>query len=158
MDKAAIIYARVSTLAQAEEELPIESQLEVCRRKAAELDAVVLREFVDAGISGRTDQRRAFQDALAFCRMNRVDYFVVWNTARFARVVLGPGQRLLVWQHIGKGGFVSHRERVGEADVCKGIVRKRFQDLLEIADGSSNLVRFERFKGRPPLDPCAVRR
>jgi DNA invertase Pin-like site-specific DNA recombinase len=85
MEKTAIIYARVSTVGQADGELPVESQLEVCRRKAKELDAVVLREFVDAGISARTDDRAAFQEAVAFCRVNSVNYFICWNTARFAR-------------------------------------------------------------------------
>ena len=36
----------MSTAAQAGEEFPIECKIEVCRRKAAELDADVLREFV----------------------------------------------------------------------------------------------------------------
>lgn len=91
MQKTAIIYARVSTVGQAEEELPVESQLETCRRKAAELSLNVLREFIDAGISGRTDDRPAFRDALAFCKVNQVDHFICWNTSRFARNHLDAG-------------------------------------------------------------------
>lgn len=85
MDKTAIIYARVSSVGQAEEELPIESQLDVDRKKARELEAEVLAEFIDDGISGRNDDRQAFKDAIAFCKVNRVDYFICWSTSRFAR-------------------------------------------------------------------------
>jgi site-specific DNA recombinase len=81
----AIIYARVSTVGQAEDELPVESQLDTCRRKAKDIGATVLREFVDAGISGRTDDRPAFLDALAFCKVNKIDHFICWNTSRFSR-------------------------------------------------------------------------
>lgn len=91
MSKTAIIYARVSTPGQADEELPVESQLEACRRKAAELGLEVMREFVDAGISGRTDDRPAFRDALAFCKSNKVTHFLCWNTSRFAREHIDAG-------------------------------------------------------------------
>lgn len=101
MAKTAIIYARVSTPGQAEEDLPVESQLATCRRKAAEMDAVVLREFIDAGISGRTDDRPAFRDALAFCKVNQVDHFICWNTSRFARNHIDAGWHKL---QIGKHG------------------------------------------------------
>ena len=52
------------------------NRLEVGRRKAAEFNADVVREFVHGGISGRSDHRKAFQDALAFFRLNRVDYLI----------------------------------------------------------------------------------
>ncbi|SFW39633.1 recombinase family protein, partial [Nitrosovibrio sp. Nv17] len=86
MNKAtAIIYTRVSTLRQAEEGLPIESQIEQCHKRAAGLDASVLQVFCDAGISGRTDDRPGFQDAVAYCKTHHVDYFICWSTSRFAR-------------------------------------------------------------------------
>ena len=39
----AVIYARVSTARQAEEELPLESQIQQCKAKAAELGARIDR-------------------------------------------------------------------------------------------------------------------
>lgn len=85
MKKTAIIYGRVSSVGQAEEELPIEGQIEACRREALQLGAVVLREFVDAGISGRTTDRPAFMESIAFCKVNKVDLYITWSTSRFAR-------------------------------------------------------------------------
>ncbi len=83
--KTAIIYARVSTSRQADEGISIESQIEQAEKKAAELGVTVLRVFRDDGISGRTSNRPAFQSAITFCAAYDVDYFLCWNTSRFAR-------------------------------------------------------------------------
>lgn len=85
MQKTAIIYARVSSVRQAEDGLPIESQVEQGLVKAAALGANVLKVFRDDGISGRTSKRPAFQDAVQLCAERGVDYFIVWSTSRFAR-------------------------------------------------------------------------
>jgi site-specific DNA recombinase len=85
VQKKAIILARVSTAGQAEEELPIPSQLEACRAKARELGADVLREFVEEGVSGRKFRRDVLEEAIEHCELFEVDYFIVWNPARFAR-------------------------------------------------------------------------
>lgn len=81
----AIVYARVSTSRQADEGLPIESQIEQSKAKVESLGAKLLQVFHDDGISGRTAKRPAFQAAVDFCADHEVDYFVVWSTSRFAR-------------------------------------------------------------------------
>ena len=81
----AIIYARVSTVRQADDGLPVESQIEHGHRKAEALYADVLRVFTDAGISGRTDERPAFRDAVSYCKTHGVQFFICWSTSRFAR-------------------------------------------------------------------------
>jgi site-specific DNA recombinase len=81
----AVIYARVSTARQADDGLPVESQLAQCRAKAQALGAKVLEVFRDDGISGRTSKRPGFQAALDYCDDHRVDYFVCWSSSRFAR-------------------------------------------------------------------------
>ena len=89
--KRAVIYARVSTRRQADDGLPVESQLEHCRAKAEALGASVQREFVDGGLSGTTDRRPAFQDALNYCAVQDVEYFICWSSSRFARNHLDAG-------------------------------------------------------------------
>lgn len=84
-EKTALIYARVSSVKQAEEGLPIESQIEQAKGKAAALSARVIKVFKDEGISGRTSKRPAFQDAILMCASRKIDYFIVWSTSRFAR-------------------------------------------------------------------------
>ena len=44
-----IIYARVSTLIQAEQGYSIDAQLEDCRKKAQELGATNIEEYIDRG-------------------------------------------------------------------------------------------------------------
>ena len=83
--KTAVIYARVSTARQADDELPIDSQIEQCKKKAEDLGAEVVRTFIDDGISGRLDNRPAFQDAILYCDTFSVDYFITWSSSRFAR-------------------------------------------------------------------------
>ena len=83
--KRAVIYARVSTARQAQEELPIDSQIDRCRQRADELDAIVDQVFIDEGLSGSTDQRPAFQDAIEYAELAKPDYFITWSTSRFSR-------------------------------------------------------------------------
>ena len=89
--KTAIIYARVSTVRQADEELPIQSQLEQCKKKCEDLDLKLLKTFVDDGISGRSDSRPAFQDAMLFCELNKIDCLITWSSSRFARNKVDAG-------------------------------------------------------------------
>lgn len=84
-EKTAVLYVRVSTTRQAEDELPIESQISRCSEKAASLGARVDRVFADEGKSGRYDDRQAFQDAIKYCEIAAPTYFITWSTSRFAR-------------------------------------------------------------------------
>tara|TARA_Y200000002_G_scaffold383069_1_gene402963 strand:+ start:991 stop:2613 length:1623 start_codon:yes stop_codon:yes gene_type:complete len=83
-----VIYARVSTAKQAEKELPVQSQIDKCLAHAKSLGADVKKVFTDEGISGATDNRPAFQQAISYCENFDVDYFICWSTSRFARNAL----------------------------------------------------------------------
>ena len=85
MTKKCVIYARVSTAKQAEKELPVQSQIDKCQQHAKELGAEVAKVFTDEGISGTSDNRPAFQQAITYCENFDVDYFICWSTSRFAR-------------------------------------------------------------------------
>ena len=85
LEKTAVIYCRVSTARQAEEELPIQSQQQRCEDKARALDATVLRVYSDEGLSGQSGDRPAFQQAILYCETHNPTYFVTWSTSRFAR-------------------------------------------------------------------------
>lgn len=89
--RTAIIYARVSTAKQAKEELPIASQIEVTMARALELGAVVLEVFRDDGQSGQKATRKSMLSAVEYCSANKVDYFLCWDSARFAREHLSDG-------------------------------------------------------------------
>jgi site-specific DNA recombinase len=82
----AIVYARVSTSRQMQKELPIAGQIEQCLRKAQEIGATVVAQFIDSS-SGRSDNRKGFQEAISFCESHQVDFFITWSNSRFARNV-----------------------------------------------------------------------
>ena len=84
-DSTAVLYCRVSTARQAEEELPIASQRERCEDKARALGAAVLRVYCDEGLSGQRDDRPAFQAAILYCETHSPTYLITWSTSRFAR-------------------------------------------------------------------------
>ncbi|WP_341729762.1 recombinase family protein [Brooklawnia sp.] len=86
----AVSYLRVSTREQVErggtdEGFSIPAQREANTRKAAELGARVVREFVDAGESARSADRDGLQEMLAFITASRVTFCIVHKLDRLAR-------------------------------------------------------------------------
>jgi DNA invertase Pin-like site-specific DNA recombinase len=86
----AVIYIRVSTKEQAErdgdpEGYSIPAQREACRRKATNMGAVIIEEFVDRGESAKTANRPELQRMLAFVSEQRVSYVIVHKVDRLAR-------------------------------------------------------------------------
>ena len=87
----AATYLRVSTKEQARrggevEGYSIPAQREACRRKAEDLGASVVEEYVDAGASARSADRPALQKLLERLRTNGdLDYVIVHKVDRLAR-------------------------------------------------------------------------
>ena len=79
------IYARVSTDEQAERDLSIPFQLERCRYHAQGKGWQVVKEYVDAGESARTDKRHDFQRMITAARDKAFDIILVHKFDRFAR-------------------------------------------------------------------------
>jgi site-specific DNA recombinase len=91
LTKRAVSYLRVSTQRQADtdydpEGFSLPSQRKQNERKAAELGADIVAEFVDSGGSGRSINRKDLQRMLGFLEEDRhVDYVIVSYIDRFAR-------------------------------------------------------------------------
>lgn len=83
--KRAIIYARVSYAKRREEKVSIAAQIEQSKDLAARLEARVEEVFIDDGKSAWHGHRPAFEDALDYCDMVDIDYFITWSTSRFSR-------------------------------------------------------------------------
>ncbi len=86
----AVSYLRVSTREQAErggteEGFSIPAQREANARKADELGARIVREFIDAGESARSADRDGLQEMLAFIAASRVQFCIVHKLDRLAR-------------------------------------------------------------------------
>ena len=83
--KTAIIYARVSDRKQVETDISIPGQIEKGHIKAESLSANVLRVFVDGGVSAWKSSREEFEEAISYCEINEIDYFICWSSSRFVR-------------------------------------------------------------------------
>ncbi|WP_436326359.1 recombinase family protein [Brevibacterium sp. FAM 27836] len=86
----AVSYLRVSTREQAErggtdEGFSIPAQREANQRKADELGARIVHEFVDAGESARSADRDGLKEMLAFIAATRVTFCIVHKLDRLAR-------------------------------------------------------------------------
>jgi len=88
----AVISLRVSSPGQVnkdydKEGLSLPAQREACRRKAAELGAEVVDEFVEPGVSAKSIlKRRAFQEMLRAVKAREdIDFVIVWSVSRWAR-------------------------------------------------------------------------
>lgn len=86
MTKAAI-YARVSTGKQAAGELSLPDQKRQCQKFAETRGYEIAAEFIDAGVSARTDKRPEFQRMIKLaCAPHRpFDAILVHSQSRFAR-------------------------------------------------------------------------
>ena len=86
----AVSYLRVSTREQAErggtdEGFSIPAQRDANQRKADELGARIVHEFVDAGESARSADRDGLKELLAFIAASRVNFCIVHKLDRLAR-------------------------------------------------------------------------
>lgn len=78
----AFAYVRVSTEKQVAAETP-ENQKKAIREYATQNDIEIAEWFEDAGVSGASKERDAFNDMMA--RLDEVDAIIVWDLSRTAR-------------------------------------------------------------------------
>lgn len=81
--KKAVIYARYSSHSQREES--IDAQLRECHDYANKNDYVIIEEYCDKALTGKTDNRAAFQKMIKDAKSNKFNYVLVYKLDRFAR-------------------------------------------------------------------------
>ena len=96
----AVVYLRVSSSGQVNkgtdpEGYSIPGQREACQARARALNADVLEEYVEYGVSGRTTQRPALQRMLADLKNHRPTYVIIYDLSRLARNRLDDAQLML---------------------------------------------------------------
>lgn len=79
----AVIYARYSSSNQREES--IDGQLRVCHDYADRYGFEIVKEYTDSAISGKTDDRPAFQRMIREAESGVFQAVIVWKLDRFAR-------------------------------------------------------------------------
>ncbi len=88
--KRAGLYLRASSAGQIDKDydpegFTIPAQRELGTRKAAELDAEVVVEWVEKAVSAKTQDRPKLQEMLAYVKAHRLDYVIVHKLDRMAR-------------------------------------------------------------------------
>lgn len=79
----AVIYARYSSHNQREES--IEGQLRECHEFADKNDMIVINEYCDRALSGKTDNRPMFQKLIKDSERGEFDVVIMYTLDRFAR-------------------------------------------------------------------------
>lgn len=97
----ATIYVRVSTDDQAEKGYSLDSQLKDCRKRAKELGATEIVEFIDDGYSGAFLDRPGLNNLREYFKNEKPAYFICYDPDRFARKLV---HQLIVTEEIEKSG------------------------------------------------------
>ncbi len=79
----AVVYARYSSHRQSEQS--IEGQLAAAKTYAQARGYTIIHEYIDRGISGRTDDRGEFQQMLADCKRRKFSIVITWKVDRIGR-------------------------------------------------------------------------
>jgi site-specific DNA recombinase len=84
--KDAIIYTRVSTKEQAENNTSLSTQKEYCERFAKRKKLEVVSYFGGTYESAKSDERKEFQKMISFAkRTKNIAYIIVYSYDRFSR-------------------------------------------------------------------------
>ena len=81
--KKAVIYARYSSHSQRDES--IDAQLRECHEYAVKNDYIIIEEYCDRALTGKTDNRASFQKMIKDAKNNKFNYVLVYKLDRFAR-------------------------------------------------------------------------
>lgn len=82
-----VLYTRVSTKEQADNNLSLETQLKACNEYAKKCGYTILAHFGKTYESASTDERKEFTSMLSFVKKSkeRVSYIIVYSLERFSR-------------------------------------------------------------------------
>ena len=85
-DGKAVIYTRVSTKEQAENNASLETQLKYCKELAVKKGIEVLEHFGGTYESAKSDERKQFQKMLTYVKRRKdIGYIIVYSYDRFSR-------------------------------------------------------------------------
>lgn len=130
------LYARVSTVGQ-----DPEVQLVALRAHAAQRDWQVVEEFVDHGVSGAKERRRALDRLMKAAWAGQFQVVLVWRFDRFARSVKHLVTALETFRTL-KVGFASLQEQL---DTATPIGQAMFTIIGAMAQLERDIIR-ERVK------------
>ncbi|MUT67451.1 recombinase family protein [Paenibacillus sp. NEAU-GSW1] len=132
------IYARVSTEEQAEQGYSIEAQITTLRNLCKAEQKVVFKEYVDAGISGKTIEKRpAMKQLLRDVEAGKIQEVLVWKLDRISRKM---SDLLQIVEHLNRYNvkFRSYSEKDFDTETASG--KLNIQMLGVIAEFQRNTI------------------
>jgi DNA invertase Pin-like site-specific DNA recombinase len=126
------IYARVSTADQSVDMQLVELR-EFCGRRA---DSVVVREYIDEGVSGAKASRPQLNRLMDDAQRHKLDTVVVWKFDRFARSVQHLVLALAEFQSLDIA-FVSVRDGV---DLGTPVGRLQYHIIAAMSEFERSLI------------------
>ena len=152
----AVIYARYSSTNQREES--IDGQIRECRRYAERYGFTIVKEYTDSAISGRSDDRPAFQRMIREAESGAFQAVIVWKLDRFAR---NRHDAAVYRYQLKKHGIKIYSAMENISDGPEGIILEGLMESLAeyySANLSENIKRgcydaalHHRVFGKPPL-------
>src|SRR5580693_3514367 len=102
--KNAVIYTRVSTKEQAENNDSLETQKKYCHQLAEKQDITILGQFGGTYESAKTDGRKEFKRMLDFVNNSndKIGFIVVYSLDRFSR---SGGSAIHIAEELKKSGI-----------------------------------------------------
>jgi site-specific DNA recombinase len=130
----AVGYLRVSTSRQAAHETSLEEQKRQIQAAGDVKDREVVRLFVDAGLTGRTDKRPQFRAMIQFACApeNAIRYVIVYNFSRYFRNV----EEYLKYKRMLKAAGV--RLVSASQDIPEGPAGELLETILAAFDAHSS--------------------
>src|SRR5579872_4268183 len=82
-----VIYTRVSTKEQADNNFSLETQKKACEQYARKCGYQIMGYFGGTYESAKTDERKEFNNMLSFVRKSKekISYIIVYSVDRFSR-------------------------------------------------------------------------
>jgi site-specific DNA recombinase len=135
-----VIYTRVSSKEQAENNGSLETQLKNCKEYAARTGIIVKEYFGGIYESAKSDGRKEFQRMLAYVKKDKaVAFIIVWNYERFSRTGAGA---MTLSQNLRKEGI--HIKSITEeldTSTASGRMMENFHHIKNFWDNDTKSER-----------------
>lgn len=160
----AVIYTRVSTKEQAENNLSLDTQKKYCQEFAEKHNLEIRAYFGGTYESAQTDERREFKNMLAFVKKHKVSNIVVYSIDRFSRS--GTGAIGIIAELTKKGISVLSVTQPTDTKTSMGVFYQNIQLVFSQYDNEQRRAKCitgmkERLSrgnwvGKAPLGYCHV--
>ena len=148
MSKRVATYSRVSTEDQAKHGYSLPSQIEACRKYAAEHGWTVVAEISDDGVSGATLDRPGLDRIRDMAQAGEIEAVIVYDIDRLSRKLV---HQILIEEELGKAGITIHYVLGDYGDTDEGRLMKQIRASIaeyERAKLTERMNRGKRSKAR----------